>query len=140
VLEPPTRFDLVQILSAALRELATDLGYRISDSAECSDTVVLETAKTIDGRSVELVVSMEFHGAALQIAITIDPIGWDQKTSAQIDAYFGWAHRQKGAGIVPVHFTGTEINAAPLLCADQILNHVIDFQTGRIVAAASGAA
>lgn len=130
--------DLVHAFRAALRELALDLGYEVSNRPGGNNMIAITRNKLVCDRNADLLVSMTFHGADFFLAVTIDPVGWDRKTSPEIDDYFQWASRLRANGIGAFHFTGTEISAAPFLCADQAINTIIDFQTGRIIAAAAG--
>ncbi|MGO4334974.1 hypothetical protein AB4037_08665 [Labrys sp. KB_33_2] len=130
--------DLVHAFRACLCELALDLGYQVSKRAGGNDTIAIERNRLVCDRNADLLVSMTFHGADFFLAVTIDPVGWDQKTSPEIDDYFQWANQLRANGIGAFHFTGTEIRVAVGLCADQAINSIIDFQTGRIIAAAAG--
>jgi hypothetical protein len=134
------KLDLSHAFRAALIELALDLGYQVSDQTGGNDTIAIQRNRAVCGRNADLLVSMSFHGADFYLAVTIDPVGWDQKTSPEIDAYFQWANQLRANGIGAFHFTATEIRAAVGLCADQTINSIIDFQTGRIIAAAAGVA
>lgn len=132
--------DLIHAFRVAFLELAFDLGYEVSNRADGNNVIAIEHGRSVCGRKADLLLSMSFHGADFYLAVTIDPVGWDQKTSPEIDAYFQWANQLRANGIGAFHFTGTEIRAAVGLCADQTINSIIDFQTGRIVAAAAGVA
>ena len=80
--------DLVHAFRACLRELALDLGYRVEDRLGGADTITITRNRLVCGHAADLLVSMSFHGADFFLAVTIDLVGWDQKTSPEIDAYF----------------------------------------------------
>lgn len=132
--------DLTAAFLACIREVAFDLGYEIAKEPGGSETIAYRMHYGLYGRTVELLLIMEFHGSTIVIPVILDPVGWGKKTSSEIDAYFAWERTARSHGCVPFHFTKTEIAQAPMLCADQVINAIIDFQSATIHAAASGAA
>lgn len=131
--------DGVSSLTSAIRELSLTLGYDISSTPGGSDTLAIEPGKKVGSHKVDLLISMAFHGAGLRIAVSCDATDFHRKSLQDDLQDVAFDRDMRRAGITPLHFTPSEIASYPGLCADQILNLVTDFQTGRILAVAAGA-
>lgn len=124
----------------AFCKLAVEHGYNVANkSHEPAWTIIIEPQRWFERYRVDFFISYPFFGERLEIVVECDGHDFHERTKAQAkrDRQRDRALQRLGAEVF--RFTGSEIVAAQLLCADEVLDTIETFQTRCCVAAMSKA-
>lgn len=109
--------------------LAGEYGYGIGRQVRVpSETIVVKPQAWVDRFRVDFLITFDFFGDVLEIAVECDGHEWHERTKAQAKRDRARDRALQSVGYEVLRFTGSEINGAPLGCASEVLNRVMDFQ------------
>lgn len=131
-----TESPIEALLLEAFCPLAIEHGYSVGRSGRVSDeTIVVAPQKWVDNLRVDFLFSFAFFGSTLEIAVECDGHDWHERTKAQAKADRSRDRQLQSLGFKVLRFTGSEIVASPKMCAAEILDEIMSFQTAVFVAA-----
>lgn len=109
---------------------ATEHGYTVAHRSSAPHSVIwIQPQRWVDLFRVDFLIRYPFCGHVFEAAIECDGHQFHEKTKAQA------AHDRKRdrdiqrAGYQVFRFTGSEINGSPRICAAEVLDAIMDFQT-----------
>lgn len=123
----------------AFCDKALDKGYLIGPAPCLNDTIGVKPQKQLDTYRLDFAIVFHFHGAWLQIDVECDGHDFHERTQLQAKRD---RRRDRALGALDyevMRFTGSEIFANSRLCAQEVLDRIMTFQTTQIVNAKEAA-
>ena len=116
---------LAQFCAAAI-----DLGYGVGRTVKVpAETIVVKPQAWVDRWRVDFLITFDFFGDMIEIVIECDGHHWHERTKVQAAKDRARDRALQSTGYEILRFTGSEINGAPLGCASEVLDRIMDFQT-----------
>jgi very-short-patch-repair endonuclease len=112
---------------------AIEHGYEIGKFTSDSSTIAVKPQKPILSLRIDFGISFDFlqnFTSGLLIAVECDGHDWHDLTKEQAVRDRQRDRYLQRCGYKILRFTGSELYAHPLLCALEVLQYVMDFQTG----------
>jgi very-short-patch-repair endonuclease len=115
---------------------AVEHGYGIGSAGKVvGETIVVKPNTWLSRYRVDFLISFDFFGSLLEIVVECDGHEWHERTKRQAARDKSRDRALQSLGYKVFRFTGSEINEAPLRCAMEILDCVMDFQMASLVRA-----
>lgn len=111
----------------AFCELAVADGYQVARmSSEPAFVIMVEPQRWINHYRVDFIISYSYFGMTKRIVVECDGHEFHEKTKLQ-----AWRDKKRDRQIPHkiYRFTGAEIHACAEVCAREILDKIIDFQS-----------
>ena len=111
----------------AFCDLAVKEGFEVSRmSSAPAFVIVVEPQRWIGNYRVDFLITYRYFGPVLQLVVECDGHEFHERTKAQARRD---KKRDREIGPKVYRFTGSEIHASPEVCAYEMLDLVIDFQS-----------
>lgn len=115
---------------------AEEWGYHVGKSARLANsTILVAPQKWIDQRRVDFLITFAFHGVAIELAVECDGHAFHERTKAQAAHDRRRDRELQRAGFEVFRFTGSELHRDPARCGFEVLDAIMEFQTGVILKA-----
>jgi hypothetical protein len=118
-------------------KLSVEHGYEVEKSSSAPAWVIVVEPQRWFGENFRLdfLISYQFFGKILQIAVECDGHDFHERTKEQAKKDRRRDRALQKLGVEVYRFTGSEIFAAPSLCAAEVLDAIECFQTDCVVKA-----
>jgi len=117
--------------------LAIEHGYEVQRKIRSREGIIgISVQAPIGPYFADFLISYPFFGRSLCIAVECDGHDYHERTRRQAAYDRSRDRYMQGTGLEVYRFTGSEIVAAPHICAWEVLDAIMRFQTAEIIAAA----
>lgn len=118
----------------ALCACALDNGYDVQRQSSAPHSVIIvRTQQWIDQAQVDFVVRYPFYDQTFEAVVECDGHQFHEVTKQQAARDRKRDRDMQRAGYQVFRFTGSELNGAPRLCASEVIEAIMDFQTEAFV-------
>lgn len=109
---------------------ALEHGYEVAkESAAPHSVIIIKTQYWIDRYRADFLIRYRFYDEIYEAVVECDGHQFHEKTKAQALRDRRRDRHLQQAGFEVFRFTGSEINGSPRLCAAEVLDCIMDFQT-----------
>lgn len=131
-----TESPIEALLLEALCACAIHNGYEVARQSKAEHSVIhIQSQRWIDRVRVDFLIRYPFHGKTFEAVVECDGHAFHERTKEQAKRDRQRDRNLQRAGYHVFRFTGSEINGAPRLCASEILDAIMEFQTQAFVSA-----
>lgn len=110
---------------------AIEAGYEVANRSAAKQGVIhVIPQKPLDNRRVDFLISYPFFGEMIEIVVECDGHDHHDITKAQARRDRKRDRDLQALGFMVLRFTGSELYGEPSKCAAEVLDAIMEFQTG----------